>query len=84
MRAPNRPSHCTTQTVASYRQTVLPGFQEVEDNLAALRVLEQEAVVQDEAVALARQSLQLTLNQVQIRDRELSQCTDGADHAARR
>jgi NodT family efflux transporter outer membrane factor (OMF) lipoprotein len=51
------------QTVASYRQTVLQGFQEVEDNLAALRVLEQEAVVQDEAVALARQSLQLTLNQ---------------------
>jgi NodT family efflux transporter outer membrane factor (OMF) lipoprotein len=51
------------QTVAAYRQTVLQGFQEVEDNLAALRVLEQEAVVQDEAVALARQSLQLTLNQ---------------------
>jgi NodT family efflux transporter outer membrane factor (OMF) lipoprotein len=51
------------QTVASYRQTVLQGFQEVEDNLAALRILEQEAVVQDEAVALARQSLQLTLNQ---------------------
>jgi NodT family efflux transporter outer membrane factor (OMF) lipoprotein len=51
------------QTVASYRQTVLQSFQEVEDNLAALRILEEEAAVQEEAVALARQALQLTLNQ---------------------
>ena len=36
-------------TVASYRQTVLTGFQEVEDNLAALRFLEEEARVQNEA-----------------------------------
>ena len=40
-------------TVASYRQTVLTGFQEVEDNLAALRILEEEAQVQDEAVKAA-------------------------------
>ena len=33
-------------TVATYRQTVLTGFKEVEDNLAALRILEQEAQVQ--------------------------------------
>ncbi len=39
---------------ASYKQTVLAGFQEVEDNLAALRILEQERVVQDEAVAAAQ------------------------------
>jgi len=49
--------------VASYRQTVLTSFQEVEDNLAALRLLEQEAAVQDEAVKAARESLTITLNQ---------------------
>lgn len=50
-------------SVAAYRQTVLGGFQEVEDNLAALRILEQEANVQDEAVQAARQSVVLTTNQ---------------------
>jgi len=50
-------------TVASYRQTVLTGFQEVEDNLAALRILEQEAQVQQDAVASADQSVQLFTNQ---------------------
>jgi len=49
--------------VAAYRQTVLTGFQEVEDNLAALRILEEEAAVQAEAVAAARQSVELTTNQ---------------------
>jgi NodT family efflux transporter outer membrane factor (OMF) lipoprotein len=49
--------------VAAYRQTVLTGFQEVEDNLAALRILEQEAAVQDDALRDARQSVDLTLNQ---------------------
>ena len=49
--------------VAAYRQTVLGGFGEVEDNLAALRILEQEAQVQQEALQLARQSVQLTINQ---------------------
>jgi NodT family efflux transporter outer membrane factor (OMF) lipoprotein len=49
--------------VAAYRQTVLAGFQEVEDNLAALRILEQEARVQEEAVKAARQSVELTTNQ---------------------
>jgi NodT family efflux transporter outer membrane factor (OMF) lipoprotein len=51
--------------VAAYRQTVLTGFQEVEDNLAALRILEQEAAVQDEALQNARQSVTLTTNQYQ-------------------
>jgi NodT family efflux transporter outer membrane factor (OMF) lipoprotein len=51
------------ETVANYRQTVLTGFQEVEDNLAALRILEQQAIAQAEALALARQSLEITLNQ---------------------
>jgi NodT family efflux transporter outer membrane factor (OMF) lipoprotein len=49
--------------VAAYRQTVLTGFKEVEDNLAALRILEQEAEVQDEAVQFARQTVALTTNQ---------------------
>jgi NodT family efflux transporter outer membrane factor (OMF) lipoprotein len=50
-------------TVASYRQTVLTAFQEVEDNLAALRLLEEEAMVQEEAVNASRKSLEVTLNQ---------------------
>jgi NodT family efflux transporter outer membrane factor (OMF) lipoprotein len=50
-------------TVAFYRQAVLTGFQEVEDNLAALRILEQEAAKQDEAVQAANQSLAITTNQ---------------------
>ncbi len=50
-------------TVADYRQAVLEGIQEVEDNLAALRVLEEEARLQDEAVSAGRESVALTLNQ---------------------
>jgi NodT family efflux transporter outer membrane factor (OMF) lipoprotein len=46
--------------VATYRQSVLSGFQQVEDNLAALRVLENEATVQDQAVAAAQSSLELS------------------------
>src|SRR6266700_3866008 len=38
------------QSVANYRQTVLNGFQQVEDNVAALRILEHEAQTQDKAV----------------------------------
>src|SRR6266511_498367 len=51
------------ENVATYRQTVLTGFQEVEDSLAALRILEQEAGVQAEAVAAARESLTIVTNQ---------------------
>jgi NodT family efflux transporter outer membrane factor (OMF) lipoprotein len=47
--------------IASYRETVLTAFQQVEDNLAALRILEQEAGVQDQAVQAAQRSLALSI-----------------------
>ena len=47
--------------VASYRQTVLSAFQQVEDNLAALRILEEEARVQGVAVQASQASLDLSL-----------------------
>jgi NodT family efflux transporter outer membrane factor (OMF) lipoprotein len=47
--------------VASYRETVLAGFQQVEDNLAGLRILEQEAGIQDRAVQAAQRSLALSV-----------------------
>jgi NodT family efflux transporter outer membrane factor (OMF) lipoprotein len=49
------------QAVANYRQTVLTGFQQVEDNLAALRILEHEAQVQDKAVTAAQKYLELAI-----------------------
>lgn len=49
-------------TVAQYRQAALTAFQEVEDNLAALRVLEQEQAKQHDATQAALQSVALTLN----------------------
>ncbi len=51
------------QNVATYRETVLEAFQDVEDNVAALRILEAEAKVQAEAVRAARESVTLTINQ---------------------
>jgi len=47
------------QTVAQYRQTVLAGFVQVEDNLAALRILAEEIKKQDAAVASAQANLAL-------------------------
>ena len=49
--------------VATYRQTVLSGIKEVEDNLAALRILHEEATVQADAVAASRQAVTIALNQ---------------------
>ena len=49
--------------VADYRQIVLTAFQGVEDNLAALRILEQEGAAQEEAVRAAEASLAVAINQ---------------------
>ncbi|QXH33844.1 efflux transporter outer membrane subunit [Pseudomonas muyukensis] len=51
------------QTVAQYRQTVLDGFKEVENYLVQLKVYGDEAVVRQEALEAARESLRLTENQ---------------------
>ncbi len=48
------------KSVDTYRQTTLTAFQEVEDNLASLRILESEAKIQDAAVAAAQHSLDLS------------------------
>ena len=50
-------------TVANYRQIALQSFQQVEDNLSAVRILEEEVKLQTEAVRAARLSVQLVLNQ---------------------
>jgi NodT family efflux transporter outer membrane factor (OMF) lipoprotein len=53
------------ESVATYRAAVLTAFQQVEDDLASLRVLEAEAKVEDAAVATANRAVELTLNQYQ-------------------
>jgi NodT family efflux transporter outer membrane factor (OMF) lipoprotein len=50
-------------SVDNYRQTVLAGFEQVEDDIVTLRVLEQQAVIEDAAVAAAQEAEKLTLNQ---------------------
>ena len=49
--------------VATYRQTVITAFQQVEDALAQQRILQQQEEAQRAAVAVARQAEQLSLNQ---------------------
>lgn len=51
------------ETAANYRLSVLTAFQEVEDNLAALRILDEEAQLQADAVKSARESAQISNNQ---------------------
>src|SRR6516162_7992643 len=51
------------EAVATYRQTVLTAFQQVEDQLAALRILAQQAEVQDKAVAAAFEAARILNNQ---------------------
>ncbi|MBC7696901.1 MAG: efflux transporter outer membrane subunit, partial [Bacteroidia bacterium] len=51
------------ENVATYRQTVLTGFKEVEDSLVAIRVLQEEQKLQSEALEAARASQTYTTNQ---------------------
>jgi NodT family efflux transporter outer membrane factor (OMF) lipoprotein len=51
------------QQVATYRQTVLGAFQQVEDQLSNLRILGRQQRVQDEAVALSRRAVEIALNE---------------------
>lgn len=51
------------QQVANYRQTVLSAFQDVEDNLSALRVLDRESAAQAKAVEDAQRSLAISTQQ---------------------
>jgi NodT family efflux transporter outer membrane factor (OMF) lipoprotein len=51
------------ETVAAYREVVLSAFQDVEDNLAASRLLADEAAHQQKAIAAAQQALDISLNQ---------------------
>ena len=51
--------------VATYRQTVLTAIQQVEDNLAGVRILSREVKVQAENVRISRQATQITLNEYQ-------------------
>jgi len=50
-------------SVATYRQTVLSAFQLVEDQLSSLRILEQEAVIQSEAVKEASEASRIVQNE---------------------
>ena len=51
------------ESVATYRQTVLTALQQVEDELAALRILDQQLGVQQRAVVDSRRSVEITLNE---------------------
>jgi NodT family efflux transporter outer membrane factor (OMF) lipoprotein len=51
------------QSVANYRQTVLAAFQDVENALSSLNILADQAEAQARAVALARQSVEIALDE---------------------
>ena len=51
------------QSVATYRQTVLTAFQQVEDALSGLRILGKQAAIQQQAVADSRRASQIALNE---------------------
>ncbi len=71
-------------SAANYRQTVLTALGQVEDNLAGLRILKDESVVQDTAVTEASQAAQIAPQRVQCRHRGLHDGGCGAGDRARR
>jgi NodT family efflux transporter outer membrane factor (OMF) lipoprotein len=50
-------------TVANYREVVLTAFQQVEDDLSGLQILKNEAAAEDQAVAAAKQSVDISINE---------------------
>jgi NodT family efflux transporter outer membrane factor (OMF) lipoprotein len=54
------------ETVANYRNTVLTAFQQVEDNLAGLRILSEEIQQQDTAIRSAQRSLKLATDRYRL------------------
>ena len=70
------------ETVANYRQAVLTAFQQVEDNLASLRILSVEIQHQDAAVKSAERSLALATGSLQIGNRSLPECDYRANRIA--
>lgn len=54
------------QSVATYRQTVLTAFQQVEDNLASLRILSQEIGQQDEAVGSSQRYVNIATDRYKL------------------
>jgi NodT family efflux transporter outer membrane factor (OMF) lipoprotein len=54
------------ETVANYRQAVLTAFQQVEDNLASLRILSVEIQYQDTAVKSAQRNLALAMDRYKL------------------
>ena len=72
------------QDVAVYRQTVLAAFQDVEDNLASQRILEQEIGVQQQAVASAQTGAGNREEPVQVGHGRVPQCLYRADHGVHR
>jgi NodT family efflux transporter outer membrane factor (OMF) lipoprotein len=54
------------QSVATYRQTVLTAFQQVEDQLAAIRILNRQLRVENQAVKAAREAVDVFLNQYRV------------------
>ncbi len=69
--------------MSNYRQTVLIAFQEVEDNLVALRLLEEELDDQKAAVDAASRYLALATDRYELGIDSYLNVVDGADHAAR-